>query len=85
MGHDPSDASRVLLPDGRLTLAGAGLIFAKFSRPRALGLFSRMAVVSARDGVPRPLFRIANERGNEIAEARVRAVLARADRGPAAG
>ncbi len=63
---------------GLLGLATAtGLIFAKFSRPGARVLFSRVAVVSLRDGVPCLMFRVANERANQIAEARVRVVLAR--------
>jgi inward rectifier potassium channel len=63
---------------GLLGLAMAtGLIFAKFSRPRACVVFSRVAVVSNRDGAPCLMFRVANERANHIAEARVRVVLAR--------
>ncbi len=54
-----------------------GLIFAKFSRPTARVLFSRRAVVGPRDGVPCLMFRMANERGNEIVEAQVHVVLAR--------
>ena len=54
-----------------------GLVFAKFSRPTARVLFSRMAVVSRRDGVPALMFRMANERGSGIVEAQVHVVLAR--------
>jgi len=39
-------------------------------------LFSRVAVVTRRDGVPCLMFRMANQRGNQIVEARVHAVLA---------
>lgn len=54
-----------------------GLIFAKFSRPTARVLFSRVAVIGRWDGVPALMFRMANQRGNQIAEARVHVVLAR--------
>ena len=46
-----------------------GLVFAKFSRPTARVLFSRNMVITRFDGVPSLLLRIANERGNQIAEA----------------
>ena len=54
-----------------------GLVFAKFARPTARVLWSQVAVVAPRDGVPSLMFRAANERGNQIAEAQVRVVLAR--------
>jgi inward rectifier potassium channel len=53
-----------------------GLVFAKFSRPTARVLFSRVAVVTPRDGVPSLMFRMANRRGNQIVEARIHVVLA---------
>ena len=53
-----------------------GLVFAKFSRPTARVLFSRVAVVTPRDGVPSLMFRMANQRGNQIVEARIHVVLA---------
>jgi inward rectifier potassium channel len=53
-----------------------GLVFAKFSRPTARVLFSRVAVVSPRDGVPCLMFRLANQRGNQIVEALIHVVLA---------
>jgi inward rectifier potassium channel len=53
-----------------------GLIFAKFSRPTARVLFSRVAVMAPRDGVPCLMFRMANQRGNQIVEARIHVVLA---------
>jgi inward rectifier potassium channel len=53
-----------------------GLTFAKFSRPSARVLFSRVAVVTARDGAPVLMFRVANQRGNQIVEARMHVVLA---------
>jgi len=54
-----------------------GLIFAKFSRPSARVLFSRVAVITQWDGSPALLFRMANARGNQIVEAQVHLVLAR--------
>ncbi len=54
-----------------------GLLFAKFSRPTARVLFSRVAVVMQWEGVPSLVFRMANRRGNHIVEAHVHVVLAR--------
>ena len=54
-----------------------GLIFAKFSRPSARVLFSRVAVITQWEGIPSLLFRMANERGNQIVEAQIHLVLAR--------
>jgi len=54
-----------------------GLVFARFSRPTARVLFSRVAVVTVYDGVPSLMFRMANARGNQIVEARLRLSLLR--------
>jgi inward rectifier potassium channel len=54
-----------------------GLVFAKFSRPTARVIFSRVAVVSPYDKVPSLMFRMANERANQIVDARVHVVLVR--------
>jgi len=63
---------------GLLGLAIAtGLIFAKFSRPTARVLFSRIAVVGPRDGVRSLMLRLANERASQLVEASVHAVLVR--------
>lgn len=56
-----------------------GLMFAKFSRPTARVRFSRYAVISKRDGVPSLMFRMANVRANQIAEAQVHVMLARGE------
>jgi inward rectifier potassium channel len=53
-----------------------GLFFAKFSRPTARVLFSKVAVVTARDGVPSLMLRLANERANQVVEAQVHVALA---------
>jgi inward rectifier potassium channel len=52
-----------------------GLVFAKFSRPRARVAFSEVAVVAPRNGVPTLMFRVANERANHIVEAQLRVTL----------
>lgn len=59
-----------------------GLAFARFSRPRARILFSRVAVVTRYHGAPTLMFRAANQRGNQILEARVQATLLRNERSP---
>jgi inward rectifier potassium channel len=63
---------------GLLALAMiTGLLFAKFSKPTARVLWSRVAVISEREGVRSLMLRMANERGNQIVEAQLRLVLAR--------
>lgn len=59
-----------------------GLFFAKFSRATARVLFSKVAVVGMRDGKPSLMFRMANERANQIVEARVDVALARTETTP---
>src|ERR1700744_5204387 len=54
-----------------------GIIFARFSRPSARVLFSKVAVVTTFDGVPTMMFRAANQRGNSILDATVTVSLAR--------
>jgi inward rectifier potassium channel len=49
-----------------------GIVFAKFSRPRAGVVFSRSAIIAPHNGVPCLLFRVANERGSDIVEASMR-------------
>ncbi len=68
---------------GLVALAFAtGLMFAKFSQPRARVLFSRHAVVSVRDGVPSLMVRLANERATGLVEAQLRLVLVRDETTP---
>ena len=65
---------------GLLGLAIAtGLVFAKFSRPTARVIFTRVAVISQWEGVRSLMFRMANERGNRIIEAQVHVVLMRTE------
>jgi inward rectifier potassium channel len=61
---------------GMLAMAMAtGLMFAKFSRPTARVRFSSKCLVQRRDGVPTLVFRMVNERLNQIVEAQVHVVL----------
>jgi inward rectifier potassium channel len=63
---------------GMLGLAvTTGLVFARFSRPTARVLFSRVAVIGPYEGVSSLQFRMANARGNRIVEARLKLTLVR--------
>jgi inward rectifier potassium channel len=55
----------------------AGVVFARFSRPFARVLFSKVAVVVPFNGVPTLMFRAANQRANQILDASVSVSLAR--------
>ncbi|HTP63479.1 MAG TPA: ion channel [Burkholderiales bacterium] len=63
-----------------LTALSTGLVFAKFSRSTARVLFSRHAVISPFNGATSLMFRIGNERGNQIVDAKIRAVYLRTER-----
>ncbi|MEO0888552.1 MAG: ion channel, partial [Cyanobacteria bacterium J06648_10] len=52
-----------------------GLAYARFSRPTAQVLFSKVAVVSSFKSTPTLMFRAANERRNQIVEAQMRLYL----------
>ncbi|HTT98027.1 MAG TPA: ion channel [Rhizomicrobium sp.] len=54
-----------------------GMIFARFSRPFARVVFSRVAVITPFDGVPTLMFRAANQRGNQVLDAGISVTLAR--------
>ncbi|MCA1995508.1 MAG: ATP-sensitive inward rectifier potassium channel 10 [Coleofasciculus sp. S288] len=56
---------------------GTGLAFARFSRPTARVLFSRVAVIAPLNGIPTLMFRVANERRNQILEAQLGVSLLR--------
>lgn len=56
---------------------GSGLMFARFSRPTAKVLFSRVAVITSVNGIPTLMFRVANERRNQILEAQMGVSLLR--------
>ncbi len=66
----------VLLSMAALAVA-TGLIFARFSRPTARVVFSRVAVITRHEGVPTLMFRAANQRRNLILEAEVNVSLLR--------
>ena len=54
-----------------------GLVFARFSRPTARILFSRVAVIGPHNGRPTLSLRLANQRRNQILEAEVALTLLR--------
>jgi inward rectifier potassium channel len=54
-----------------------GLMFAKFARPTARVMFSRNAVIGTYDGKPALMFRMANERANQIVEANLKVIVVR--------
>jgi inward rectifier potassium channel len=54
-----------------------GMMFARFSRPFARVVFSRVAVIAPFDGVPTLMFRAANQRGNQVLDASITVSLAR--------
>jgi Inward rectifier potassium channel. len=54
-----------------------GLAFARFSKPTARVIFSRVAVIAPFNGVPTLMYRTANQRFNQILEAQQRATLIR--------
>jgi inward rectifier potassium channel len=63
-----------------LTALSTGLVFAKFSRSTARFVFTRHAVISPLNGVPTLMFRLGNERGNQIVNAHIRLVMVRTER-----
>ncbi len=72
-------ANLVVSLEAILSLIGiavlTGLAYARFSRPTAQVLFSRVAVIAPHQGLPTLMFRAANERRNQIAEAQMRLYL----------
>jgi inward rectifier potassium channel len=63
-----------------LTALATGLVFSKFSRSTARVAFTREAVISPVNGVPTLMFRMSNQRGNQIVDAQIRVVLSRTER-----
>jgi len=63
-----------------LVALASGMLFAKFSVPRARMQFSEWATISPFDGVPTLMFRLGNERASQIIEATVRVVMVRTER-----
>jgi inward rectifier potassium channel len=68
-----------------LAALSTGLIFAKFSRSTARLMFTREAAIAPVDGVPTLHFRISNQRGNQIVDARIRVVMIRTEPSPDGG
>jgi inward rectifier potassium channel len=58
----------------------SGILFAKFSVPRARMQFAEWATIAPFDGVPTLMFRLGNERASQIIEATVRVVMIRSER-----
>ena len=54
-----------------------GLAFARFTRPSARVVFSRVAVITTYEGIPSLMFRTANKRRNQILEATLQVYLLR--------
>lgn len=63
-----------------LTALATGLVFAKFSRPAARIIFTKEAVVCPMNGVPTLMFRLGNQRGNQIVGAHIRVALSRTEK-----
>jgi inward rectifier potassium channel len=63
-----------------VTAVATGLLFAKFSRVTGRLVFTRQVVIAPMDGVPTLMFRVGNERSNQIMEATVSVVLVRTER-----
>jgi len=57
-----------------------GLIFARFSRPKARFVFAKYPVVASRQGQPTLMIRVANARHNTISQATARLWLVREER-----
>jgi inward rectifier potassium channel len=53
------------------TALATGVLFARLSRPRARVMFSKVVIIRQYRGAPTLMFRLANERRNQILEARV--------------
>jgi len=54
-----------------LVAMATGLMYARFSQPRARVLFSQVAVICPFNGMDTLMFRVANQRNNRIIEARI--------------
>jgi inward rectifier potassium channel len=63
-----------------LVAMATGLLFSKFSRPTARVIFSNRAVIAPFEGRRALMFRMGNERGNQIGEAALHVTLVRSER-----
>jgi len=59
-----------------------GLAFARFTKPVARVLFSRVAVITPYQGIPTLMFRAANQRQNQVLEAEMKLYLMRDEISP---
>lgn len=59
----------------------AGIMFARFARPTARIIFSRSAVIAPYRGITAFMFRIVNQRKNEIVDLEAKVLLSRRKRG----
>lgn len=59
-----------------------GLMFARFSRPRAQIIFTRTAVVTRYQGKPALMFRVANARANDVVDTVARVALIKPEHTP---
>ena len=62
-----------------ITAVVTGLVFAKFSHPTARLVFCQTAVISPMEGVPTLMFRVGNQRSNQIIDTHIRVVLMRTE------
>jgi inward rectifier potassium channel len=63
-----------------MTALVTGLVFSKFSQVQARVAFTDKIAVSLMDGVPTMMFRLGNERANQIVEAQLHVVMIRTER-----
>jgi len=63
-----------------LTALATGLVFAKFSRSTARMIFTKEAVICPMNGVPTLMFRMGNQRCNQIVGAHIRVALTRTEK-----
>lgn len=63
-----------------VTAVATGMVFSKFSQSTARIVFTKEVVIAPMEGVPTLMFRVGNERGNQIVEATIRVVLVRTER-----
>jgi inward rectifier potassium channel len=57
-----------------------GVVFARFSRPTARVVFSKLAVINRHDDIPSFIFRLANLRSNQIVEAQISVTLSKMEK-----
>jgi inward rectifier potassium channel len=63
-----------------VTALATGLVFSKFARSTARVVFSERAVICPMDGVPTLMFRVGNERGNQIMDTEIRVAMVRTEK-----